>query len=153
MRLTCLILVGIAALGCKDKTTPPGPAPARARPTPEAPATSGGSGATAQRAPEAPTLETGASFDDETRDAAWAGSAEQSIHAVAPQLTDVTCKRMQCRATLTAANEHDMMAAVDNLQANDALPSIDGMTAIKLTQPEPQNGSLVMTLYVRFDRE
>jgi hypothetical protein len=150
MRLTCLILVGIVTLGCKDKTSPPGPAPARARPTPETPAAPP---ATPQRAPEAPTLETGASFDAETRDAAWASSAEQSIHAVAPQLTAVTCKRLQCRATLTAVNETEMMAAIDKLQADDSLRSIDDMQNIKLTQPQPQNGTLAMTLYIRFDRD
>jgi hypothetical protein len=151
MRLTCLFVVGIAALGCKDKTspnTPPTPAaPARPGATPAAPA------GPSPQAPEAPTLEADRSFDAEARDATWANATEQAVRAVAPQLAEVTCRQLQCRGTLAAASESDLMAAVDKLQADDSLHGLDGVKSIKLTKPEPQGGKVAMTIYVRFDRD
>jgi hypothetical protein len=152
MRLTCLWLVGlvgIAAGACKDeqpaKAPEPGPVanpdPANSAPTPPQP-----------RA-QAPTLEPDRLFDAETRDATWASSAEQSIDAVAPQLRDVTCRHMQCRATLTAATEAELMTATDKLQSDDSLRGIEGVQSIKLTQPEQRDGKLVMRLFVRFNRD
>lgn len=149
MRLARLFVVGIMASACKDKqpAKPPEPAPVvtpgSAISTPTQPPPSAG----------APTLDADKLFDAETRDATWANSAEQSIEAVAPQLTDVTCRHMQCRATLTAASEADLMAATDKLQADDSLRSIEGLQSIKLTQPEQRDGKFAMRLYVRFNRD
>ena len=150
----CLFLVGITAFACKDKPAakpadqtapkPPTPAPAQPVPPASAPATS---------AAAAPAIEADKSFDDEQRDAAWAGSMEKQVHAVAPQLTDIACKRMQCRVTLTAQSEAELVAATDKLQASDSLPSIDGMQHILLTKPVESGGTYKMKLYVRFDRE
>lgn len=152
MRLLCLFLVGISAFACKDK-----PAAKPADPGAARPPTPAGSAAVpaapAASAPAAPALDADKSFDDEQRDAAWAGSMEQQVHAVAPQLSEVACKRMQCRVTLTAQSEAELVAATDKLQASDSLPSIDGMQHILLTKPEQSGGTYKMKLYVRFDRE
>jgi hypothetical protein len=152
MRLTCLLtvgLIGIAAAACKD----PQPAkPSEAKPT----ATPGSATSTptqAQPRASAPTLDADKLFDAETRDATWASSAEQSIEAVAPRLQDVTCRHMQCRATVTSASEAELMAVVDKLQDDDSLRGIDGVQSIKLTQPEQRDGKIVMRLYVRFNRD
>jgi hypothetical protein len=148
MRLTCLLLVGIVGSACKDK---PAKQPEVATPG------SGGSATSPptqpQPRPEAPTLEAEKLFDAETRDATWANSAEQSIEAVAPQLADVTCRHMQCRATITAASEAELGAATDKLQGEDSLRGIDGVQSIKLTQPEQRDGKFAMRLYVRFNRD
>ena len=79
--------------------------------------------------------------------------ARRKLHAVAPQLSDIACKRMQCRVTLTAQSEAELVAATDKLQGSDSLPSIDGMQHILLTKPEQSGGTYKMKLYVRFDRE
>jgi hypothetical protein len=152
MRLTCLLTLGLvgitvlAASACKDKQSakpPEAATPGSATSAPTQP----------QPRPEAPTLEADKLFDAETRDATWANSAEQSIEAVAPQLRDVTCRHMQCRATLTAASEAELMAATDKLEADDSLRAIDGLQSIKLTRPEQRDGKFAMRLYVRFNRD
>ncbi len=155
MRLTCLFLVGIAASGCKDKQPARPPEPARA---PGGTATPGSAPpATSTARPQlpapAPRLALDQSFDAEARDAAWAGSTEQSIHAVAPQLTDVTCKQMQCRVTLTAASEAELVDATERLQRDDSLKGLDGVQHILLTRPAADGGRQAMTIYVRFDRD
>lgn len=156
MRLTCLFLVGIAAWGCKDKQ------PAKQATQAASGAASGADHATPavtasqtqpQPPPPAPTLEADPSFEAEQRDAAWAGATEQAIHAVAPQLTDVTCKRMQCRVTLTAASEAELVEATEKLQSDDSLKGLDGAEHILLTRPEQRDGTQVMKVYVRFDRD
>lgn len=157
MRLTCLFLVGIAASGCKDKQqATPQAAPGADRATPAA----NGSATEAPQAhaqpqppPPAPALETDPSFDAEERDATWAGATEQAIHAVAPQLTDVSCKRMQCRVTLTAASEAELVEATEKLQSDDSLKGLDGAQHIVLTRPEERDGKQAMKIYVRFDRD
>ena len=98
------------------------------------------------------SLEAGAGFEAETRDATWASATEQAIHAVAPQLTDVTCRHAQCRVTLSAASEAELVAAVDQLQADDSLRSIEGVEQIMLTRPAEQGGTHAMQIYVRFSR-
>src|SRR5687768_948693 len=107
-----LFLVGIAVAGCKDKQPAKPAEPAAPSAAQKLTPVSGVSGAPArspttepQQPAEPPALEPDQAFDAETRDAAWANSAEQSIEAVAPHLTDVTCKQMQCRVTLSAASE------------------------------------------------
>jgi hypothetical protein len=154
MRLTCYFVVGITAFGCKDKQPTKG-----AEQTSQG-ATPGSSPAPklAPAAPAPPALDPGTNqldqaFATESVDSAWAAMAEKSIHAVAPQLTDVTCKQMQCRVTLTAASEEEIMTAADKLQGEDSLRGIDGAQAVLLTRPEPRDGKLAMTIYVRFDRE
>jgi hypothetical protein len=150
MRLSRLLLVGIIAVGCKDPPAAKPPEPARSA-TPE----TGASAPTAQPQPraEAPTLEADKVFDAETRDARWADSAEQTIEAVAPQLHDVSCRRMQCRATLTASTEAELMAAIDKLSEQDSLQGVDGLRSIKLTQPEQRDGKVAMRLFVQFNRD
>ena len=147
-----LFLVGIAVSGCKDKqpakpAEPATPGVAQ-KPTP-APAHT----AEPQRPAEPPVLEPDQAFDAETRDAAWANSAEQSIEAVAPQLTDVTCKQMQCRVTLSAASEAELVDATEKLQREDSLRGLDGVQHMILTRAEQQGGTHAMKIYVRFDRE
>jgi hypothetical protein len=147
VRLTCLFVLGLVGGACKDQPAKPAEVatPATvgsATPAPTPP----------PRGPE-PTLEADKLFDAETRDATWASAAEQSITAVAPQLTDVTCRHMQCRATLTAATADELMAATDKLQADESLRGIEGLQSIKLTQPEQRDGKLSMRLYVRFNRD
>jgi hypothetical protein len=152
MRLACIFLVGIAAVGCKDKQ--PAPAaehqpPAAPRATPETPR----SAALPQPTPPPPALDADKSFEAETRDAVWASATEQAIEAVAPQLTDVTCRRMQCRVTLTAASEAELVAATDKLEADDSLRGIEGAQHILLSRPEQEGGKYAMKIYVRFDRD
>lgn len=155
-----LFLVGIAVSGCKDKqpAKPADPAAPSAtqKPTP-APGVSGepalAPAGAPGRAPEPPALDTDQAFDAETRDAAWANSAEQSIEAVAPQLTDVACKQMQCRVTLTAASEAELVAATEKLQREDSLRGLDGVQHIILTRVEQRDGKHAMKIYVRFDRD
>lgn len=60
---------------------------------------------------------------------------------------------MQCRVTLTAASEAELVAATDKLSSDDSLHGIDGVQSIKLTQPESQGGKFAMKIYVRFNRE
>jgi hypothetical protein len=142
MRLTCMIVVGIVALGCKD----PGPAkPAE----PPAHATSGSAtpATRPQARPQAPTLEADPSFDAETRDVAWANATEKAIHAVAPQLTDVTCRYQQCRGTVSAASE---AALVEAMQKTDALRELDGATNVLLTR---DGDGLKVTVALKFDRD
>lgn len=155
MRLTCLFLVGIAASGCKEKqqaTPQAAPGVVRATPGPNGSASEAPQ-AHAQPPPPAPALEAYPSFDAEERDAAWAGATEQAIHAVAPQLTDVSCKRMQCRVTLTAASEAELVEATEKLQSDDSLKGLDGAQHIVLTRPEERDGKHAMKIYVRFDRD
>lgn len=98
-------------------------------------------------------LDTDRSFEAETRDATWARVTEQAIEAVAPQLSDVTCKRMQCRVTLTAASEAELVAATDRLAAADSLRGLEGAQHIILSRPAQQGGKYTMKIYVRFDRD
>ena len=60
---------------------------------------------------------------------------------------------MQCRATVTAASEAELMAAIDKLQEEDSLRGVEGLQSIKLTQPEQRDGKVAMRLYVRFNRD
>jgi hypothetical protein len=145
VRLTCLFVLGLVGGACKDnpaakpaEVATPGSATPAPTPPPRGPV---------------PTLDADKLFDAETRDATWANSAEQSIAAVAPQLTDVTCRRMQCRATLSAATGPELIEATDKLQADESLRGIEGLQSIKLTQPVERDGKIVMRLYVRFNRD
>lgn len=147
-----LFLVGIAASGCKDKQ-PAKPADPQAPTATLEPTPGRAPSVTPQRPAQPPALAADSSFDAETRDAAWASSAEQAIEAVAPELTDVTCKRMQCRVTLSAASEAELVAATDKLQGEDSLRGVDGVQHIILTRAEQRDGKHAMTIYVRFDRE
>ena len=77
---------------------------------------------------------------------------EQAIRAVAPQLHDVTCRYNQCRATLSARSEAELVTAVDKLQTPESLLGVQEAKSIKLTQPVKQDSGYAMTIYIRFDR-
>ena len=79
--------------------------------------------------------------------------AEKSIHAQAPHLTDVTCKKMQCRAVVVANSEAELMTAADKLQGEDSLRGIDGAQSVLLSRTAERDGKHTMTIYLRFDRE
>jgi hypothetical protein len=152
-----LFVVGIAVAACKDKQAAapaekpvPGaetPAGERQR-TPGVPAPAE-TGAAPQAAP-APSLDV--AFDAETEDAAWASATEQAIAAVAPDLGDVTCKRMQCRVTVSAATETELAAKLDQLQSEESLRGLDGAQNVLLTAPAASGGTTTMKVYVRFER-
>jgi hypothetical protein len=155
MRLMCLFLVGIAAVACKGD--PPAKPAERGRPVatpdpvkPALPAQPGE--APPEPAADPSTSESDPLFDAEPRDADWAPTAERQIHAVAPQLTNVLCKRAQCRVTLTAASEAELVGATEKLQGDNSLRGIDGVQHILLTRPEERGGKQVITIYVKFDR-
>lgn len=136
------IIVGISLLGCKDKEAP--------RPPPVAT----GSGVAAQAAPAVPRLDpgvAGSAFDSEQEDKNWATSTEAAIKLAAPDLTDVDCKARQCRATLTASSEAELMAKADKLSDETNLRGTEAHSVL-LTTPTTVNGKLSMQIYVRYDR-
>ena len=152
MRLTWLFVVGISAVACKDPPAKPADQKSPSR-GPATPGSRAPSLAPAPRAPVPPTLRIDDSFQTESRDAAWAAMAEKSIHAVAPHLTEVSCRSLQCRVTLLAPTEQAMMDATEQLQREDSVRGIDGVQAVILTAPEQRDGQLAMKIYVRFNRE
>ena len=77
---------------------------------------------------------------------------EQAIRAVAPQLKDVTCRYHQCRGTLVASSEAELVDAVDKLQTPESLMGVQEAKSIKLTQPVKSNNGYAMAIYIRFDR-
>ena len=147
MRLTWLIVVGIAAVGCKDRQAAKS-AEATAHATPG----SGSTVAQPQPRPPAPTLPPDELFAGEGDDSVWGRWAEDEIHRVAPQLTEVACKHTVCRATVTATTEAELVAATEKLQTPESLMAAREAQSLKLTQPVARDGKLAMTIYLRFDR-
>jgi len=97
-----------------------------------------------------PTLDK--EFADEAEDKAWADATEAAIHAVAPELSDVTCHRTQCQATLHGAGLPQIAMAVDKLESEDKLPST-GAKNVLLTAPENDaDGKARMTIFIRYER-
>jgi hypothetical protein len=146
MRLLWVIVVGVATVACKDK-------PANERPSAATPGSATATPATPPSRGEAPTLPADRSFDDITREAAWAASAEQQLHAVAPELGGVSCKQLQCEGTLTARTDRDLMVAMEKLQDDEALRAIDGFKSLKLTVPEQRDDHMEVKIVVRFARQ
>lgn len=141
MRFGLLICVGISTLGCKD----PGSGKPAAQGSAVAPA-----GKTATpAAPTAPSLDT--AFNAEGEDKAWAEATTKEIQAVAPELKDVTCHQKQCRATLSAATQDELVAKTDKIQSEDSLRQLDAR-GVLLSSPEQKDGTYKLTLYVKFDR-
>lgn len=144
------IIVGIAVLGCKDKeaSRPSG------QHSPAAPGSGVAAGGPSASAPAVPRLDpaaAGSAFDTEHEDKDWASHTEAAIKAAAPDLTDVDCKARQCRATLTALNEAELMTKADKLSDEGNLRGT-GAHSVLLTAPTTVNGKLSMQLYVRYDR-
>ena len=147
MRGSWLIVAGICVFGCKDKETPKStqatPGSATSLPT---------STAQPQPPPAAPKLDLDEAFKAETEDKVWADATEKSIKAVAPDLADVTCLQHQCRATVIAASDAELVAKVEALQSESALRGLDHAKNVLLTAAEQRDGKLAMKIYVRFDR-
>jgi hypothetical protein len=155
MRSRWLIFVGISILGCKDDrpATPPAPktqpaAPAQA-PIP-APATAPPRVAPVT-APATDRPRLAEEFSAETEDKAWADATEQSIKAVAPELTRIACHQTQCQAVVTAASSDELAQLTDRLQNPDALPSTEAKNVL-LTAPTTDGGKISMTIYIRYER-
>lgn len=158
------IIVGISLLGCKDK--PPAkpaeqraaaPAPSGATagsaavPAPSPPSTPS---APATSAPPIPRLDptvAGAAFEAEAEDKDWAVNTERAIKAAVPDLTDIDCKQSQCRATLTATSEAELVTKADRLSEDDSLRGTNAKNVL-LTAPTSANGTLSMKIYVTYDR-
>ena len=157
MRWNWLFAVAITALGCKDKEAPKpveqrpaAPAGSGAPPAPVAPP----AGPAAPAAPAMPRLDPAAAsaeFTSETEDKEWAPKTEAAIKAAVPELTDVDCRQHQCRATLHATNENDLVSRADKLSNEDSLRGTGARTVL-LTAPVTTNGKLSMKIYVRYDR-
>jgi hypothetical protein len=158
MRAVWPIFVASALLGCKDSQ------PAKPADQPPAPAAPSGAGSAATATPRArasalsvpamPRLDettSNAAFEAEVEDKDWAGKTERAIKAAAPELADIDCKQRQCRATLTAASEADLVAKADRLSDGEALGRTDAKR-ILLTGPVDANGKLSMKIYVMYDR-
>jgi len=155
MRWTWLIAAGISLLGCKDEQRSPAPAPTptptvKADPTPAPTPTA--APAAAPSAPATPRLDSEATFDEEVEDKDWAINTERAIKALAPELTNVDCKQRQCRATLTAATEAELVAKTDKLSNEDSLRGTPKAKHVLLSAPTTVDGKLTMQIYVQYDR-
>ena len=144
MRLTWLIVVGVAVVACKDRQAAKS-ADRSMRATPG----SGSSSAAQQPSPPAPTLQANEVFDQEKtgQDPEWAAWATQAIHAVAPKL-ELECRHSACRSTLTAPSEAELVAETEQLQA--ALMTVPEALSVKLSRPDATKPAIV--IYVLFDR-
>lgn len=146
MRLLWVVVVGISALACKDKQAPSQQAARTAPAEPAPPSTPERS----LRPAAPPSLDPTRDGADQS-DAAWANSTRAAIEAVAPELTDVTCRDSQCQGTLVAASETELVQLAERLQTPQSLRSTDA-TNILLTAPARVDGKLAMTIYVRYER-
>lgn len=174
MRAHALILTGFLVLGCKDKEAPrastpasapasgsggsgaPSPSPSASpsalpppppSPTPLPPS----AGSAATNAPAVPRLEAAEAFDRETEDKDWATNTERAMQSAAPELADIECKQSQCRGTVSAATQEELVKLVQKLDGEDGLRSINAKNML-LTPPETIDGKTSMKIYVRFDR-
>jgi hypothetical protein len=144
MRRTCLILVGISALGCRD--------PDSAKKTAEqnTPAAQKAPTATKQVTPDpSPTLP--ADHELIEHDQAWRDAMAKTIVAVAPDLTEVKCGATDCSATLAAANEEELVARAEKLQSEDSLRQLEARGVV-LSAPTKKDGKSSMTIRVLFDQ-
>jgi len=141
MRLGLLICAGISTLGCKD--------PGSGKPAAQGSAIAPVAKAATPAAPVAPSLDK--TFEAEDEDKAWAEATVKEIEAVAPELKDVACRQHQCRATLTAASQDELVAKTDKIQSEDSLRQLDAR-GVLLSSPEQKDGTYKLTLYVKFDR-
>lgn len=138
MRLGSLIFVGISLLGCKD-------------PDSAKPAAHGSAAAqVAKSVTPAPSL--GSAAGSDTEEKAWAEATVKEINAVAPELKDVSCAQKQCRATLTAASQDELVEKTDRLQTEESLRQLDARGVLLSGAPEQKDGAYKVTLYVKFDR-
>lgn len=157
MRTGWLISVGISLVGCKDDrpATPRPPATAPAAPVAAAPAAPTPAPepqrVAAVTAPATDRPRLSEEFSAESEDKAWADATEQAIKAVAPQLTNVTCRQTQCQATITAASPDEVARLTDTIQEPDALPSTEAKNVL-LTGLTTDGGKASMTIYIRYDR-
>jgi hypothetical protein len=140
MRLGWLIFAGISTLGCKDPSSGQ-PAAHGSAAAPIAPV--------AKSATPGPTL---GSADAVEEDRAWANATVKEINAVAPELADVSCANKQCRATLSAATQDELVAKTDRLQSEDSLRQLDARGVLLSGAPEQKDGAYKVTVYVKFDR-
>lgn len=154
MRIGWLFSVGISLVGCKDDRpatpsvpTTPVPAPVTARSAPPAPAPV--DDVPVARHTDRPRLSE--QFSAEAEDKAWADATEQAIKAVAPGLTNVTCRQTQCEATVIAASSDELARLTDQIQEPDALPSTSAKNVL-LTLPTTEGGKTSMKIYIRYDR-
>lgn len=155
MRWTWIFAVGISLLGCKDEQRSPAPTPPTASPPTPRPTAKASEPTPAPSAPEAPRLApeaVGSSFDEEVEDKDWATNTERAIKALAPELTNVDCKQRQCRATLTAASEAELVSKTDKLSEEDSLRGTPNARHVLLTAPKTIDGKLTMEIYVQYDR-
>lgn len=135
MRAIAVFLFGISTLGCKDNDAPK-PAPAAETPAP--PATQ-----PKVTTPEAPKLE------PEVERTIDPVEMEKTIKVIAPQLSGIKCERTQCGATLVAASEQDLIAAVSKLENDDSLRQLDAKILLK-GAPEQKDGTYSLKLDVKF---
>jgi len=143
MRALSLIVVGIALVGCKDPEAKQ-PAKQPPAPVPSAPAP-------VTAAPPTPSLPPSAEFDSEVEDRDWAVNTERAIAAAAPELSDIDCKQHQCRASITAGTEQELVAKAEKLNSDDGLRSTEARGVV-LSAPETINGRLTMKLYIQYER-
>jgi hypothetical protein len=139
MRWASLILVGISALGCGNKDAAK-PAKGSAAPTTARQTTPG----------PAPTLPTGAVGG--AHDQAWADQTAKTIQAISPDLSNVTCHQIDCSATLTAANQEELVARAERLQSDDGLHQLDDARGVVLSAPVNKDGKASMTIRILFDQ-
>lgn len=140
MRWVALILVGISALGCGNKDASK-PAKGSATPTTAHQTTPG-------QGPALPAAgATGGQHDD-----AWRAETAKTIQAVAPDLSNVTCHQIDCSATLSAANQDELVARAERLQTEDSLKQLDDARGIVLSAPVNKDGRASMTIRILFDQ-
>jgi hypothetical protein len=135
MRAIAVFLLGISALGCNDKQ-PPKPAPATETPAPP-PAQPKVS------TPDKPKL------GEETERTIDPIEMEKTIKVIAPQLSGLKCERHQCSATVVAASEQDLVAAVDKLETDDSLRQLDAQILLS-GAPEQKDGAYSVKVFVKF---
>ena len=161
MRAAWPIFVGIALVGCKD-SQPSKPAEQHSPPAPtsgagsaatksDSPALTGSAAISAPPMPRLDPAEAKAAFDAEAEDKEWAASTERAIKSAMPDLADIDCKQQQCRATLNASSEADLVKKAERLSDGQALKGTNAKR-VMLTAPTDENGKQSMTIYVVYDR-
>jgi hypothetical protein len=137
MRVIAVFLLAISALGCKDsdnRAPKPSPAAETPAPPPAQPKVS---------TPDKPKL------GEETERTIDPIEMEKTIKVIAPQLSGVTCERTRCGATLVAASEQDLVAAVSKLETDDSLRQLDAQILLS-GAPEQKDGTYSVKLFVKF---
>jgi hypothetical protein len=75
---------------------------------------------------------------------------EAAIPAAVPELKAVKCEPHKCAATLTAASEQAITAAVTALEDNDSLEALGAKHVLLSGAPEQKDGKVSVKLYVQF---